>query len=166
MLLRVIICFILCVSSFAAHANVLPRLARSGLGEVVQRTLDDIGKHARQIIDINAQDRYGKTALHRAIEDGDIEEVERLLQRGAKIDILDANNNTAVSLAVENPRIMAVLMRYNANTTRSSAGSVLETMTIVSPNGRVSVITPNGTLQHGEIVAPGAESMQNPDSIW
>ncbi len=36
--------------------------------------------------DINAVDKYGETALHRAAVKGDVKEVERLLASGANVD--------------------------------------------------------------------------------
>ena len=37
--------------------------------------------------DVNERDRYGYTKLHRASEDGDYEEVRRLVERGADVNI-------------------------------------------------------------------------------
>ena len=63
--------------------------------------LDDIKKALKKGADINVQGEGGNTALHMAIEDGDILIVEFLLKNGANIYIENEFKQNAIDLAVE-----------------------------------------------------------------
>ena len=56
--------------------------------------LVDLIKHEEKV-DINAQDKHGKTALHIAVLQDSVEMVEELLKQGADFNILDEKNKTA-----------------------------------------------------------------------
>ena len=56
--------------------------------------------------DVNERDRYGYTKLHRASEDGDYEEVRRLVEGGADVNIRDNAGWTAVMNACQGHRDM------------------------------------------------------------
>ena len=160
MLLRIILCLALFAPTFAAQASILSRATRtaSGVSEVLQQKLDNIGKHVRQFIDINAQDPSGKTALHRAVEDNNLEEVEELLRRGADITIPDHSGNTAVSLAIENNEIMAMLMKYGTDTVPDNVVAK-KTFALPEYNGKLRVITANGetVTTKGDVLPPGSD---------
>lgn len=53
------------------------------------------GKH-----DINIADRHGKTALHRAAQDKNLESLKLLVQAGANVNIADRYGSTALHYAV------------------------------------------------------------------
>ena len=61
--------------------------------------LDDIKKALKKGADINVKGEDGKTALHMAIEDGDILIVDVLLKNGADIYIKNKNEQDAIELA-------------------------------------------------------------------
>jgi ankyrin repeat protein len=59
-------------------------------------------------VDVDTTDKNGKTALHMAVNNGDIEAVKLLKKCGANPDIQDLNRNSPLKMAVENDDIETV----------------------------------------------------------
>ena len=68
-------------------------------------------------LNLNKLDNYGDTALHIAIEWGDLEVVKLLHAAGADLEIVDRRGKTALLLALQNGHmgIMEFLVRNGAN---------------------------------------------------
>ena len=79
-------------------------------------------------LDLNKLDNYGDTALHIAIEWGDLDVVKLLHAAGADLEIVDRQGKTALLLALQNGHmgIMEFLVRNGANVNaRFQAGTRL-----------------------------------------
>ena len=68
--------------------------------------------------DIDAVDEYGLTALHHAVEKGDLEEVERLLAAGANVDARTADLCTTpliIATTYQHFDVMRLLLNRGAD---------------------------------------------------
>ena len=59
--------------------------------------------------DVNAQDEYANTSLHHAVSANDIPMVQLLLDHGADPQLANRDGATPITLAVDNPPMLAVL---------------------------------------------------------
>lgn len=67
---------------------------------------------------MNATDKYGATALHRAASKGNLQCVNILLgEYKARVDMMDSEGNTPLYLACEEERVevVKVLLKHGAN---------------------------------------------------
>ncbi|MBN2435868.1 MAG: ankyrin repeat domain-containing protein [Spirochaetes bacterium] len=69
------------------------------------------------LININAIDKNGQTALHHAIEKKNIEALNVILKRKANVDIADKSGNTPLHLAVKTQNYVAIdaILKKKAN---------------------------------------------------
>ena len=68
--------------------------------------------------DINAADKFGSTALHRAVSKGNISIIELLLnQRCLNVNAADCEGNTPLHIAAEETKvdIAKMLLKHDAN---------------------------------------------------
>ncbi len=68
--------------------------------------------------DINAADKFGSTALHRAVSKGNISIIELLLnQRSLNVNAADCEGNTPLHIAAEETKvdIAKMLLKHDAN---------------------------------------------------
>lgn len=63
---------------------------------ITQGNIQPIENAVRSGFDINTKDRRGRTALHIAVENGELELVRFLLDNGAKVNVRDKNNLTPI----------------------------------------------------------------------
>ncbi len=82
-----------------------------------------------------------KTQLHRAAEIGDDELVELFLENDYRVDVGDADSNTALSLAVQNnkPSTVSILLNYGFNVNHVNVFDMTP-LQIAASNGSVVVI--------------------------
>ena len=73
---------------------------------------------------VNAQERHGFAALHKAAIEGYTSFADFLLEHGARIDLQDNEGNTALHYAVANDhkKIIEFLIRNNAQIMRNKLG--------------------------------------------
>lgn len=85
----------------------------------IDNRTDEVATLLSKEIDIDAQDKLGKSALHYAVQNYHIEIVSLLLSKGAKVDISDIHGNTPLSDAVFNSEgrgeIIRLLLEYGAD---------------------------------------------------
>jgi ankyrin repeat protein len=60
-------------------------------GNATNRKFDSLTKDIHYGFDVDALDKYGETKLHKAVKDGDFEEVKRLVEAGADVNIRSRN---------------------------------------------------------------------------
>ncbi|CAB0030544.1 unnamed protein product [Trichogramma brassicae] len=58
-----------------------------------------INDELNQLVQVNAQDKFGNTPLHFAVHHGKREKVEFLLRRGANVNLVNAEGSTALHIA-------------------------------------------------------------------
>lgn len=79
-------------------------------------SLGDINRLLAYLTDdeIDQKDRHGQTLLHMVAKEGCTVAAHALLQRGARIDMVDENGNTPIHIAImnEQPDILALLLRH------------------------------------------------------
>ncbi|RMJ17989.1 hypothetical protein CDV36_002269 [Fusarium kuroshium] len=109
-------------STFDTSHNTLhfvtPHLSSSGVPESQINSLNqDTQVLGLFQLDQNAQDEQGRTQLHRAVLDRDIEQVRLLLNAGAAVDIRDHTSNTPLHNAVtaESVEIVLLILRFGAD---------------------------------------------------
>jgi len=60
----------------------------------------EIYEYLSSLMDVNERDSYGNALIHKAVEARDINEIKRLLSRGADINLENGNSRTPLSVAV------------------------------------------------------------------
>ena len=72
-------------------------LKRQRFNKVLLQIAEDLIVHG---VDVNASNKYGRTALHYAARRGYVEAIEFLVDHGAKIDAVDSRNQTPMMYAM------------------------------------------------------------------
>ncbi|KAH6954944.1 hypothetical protein DER45DRAFT_633423 [Fusarium avenaceum] len=88
------------------------------------------------LVDIDSEDRYGETALHRACKIGSARMVELLVSEGAKVNGISKSNRTPLMinclvselnggtrLSGKRRQILEILINHNADTTHNDEGN-------------------------------------------
>lgn len=85
----------------------------------IENRINDVVSLLSKKVDIDAQDKLGKSALHYSAQNYHVEIVSLLLERGAKVDISDIHGNTPLSDAVYNSQgrgeIIRLLLEHGAD---------------------------------------------------
>ncbi len=90
---------------------------------------------------VNQADKYGNTALHRAVYANEMDQVNEYLVRGARVDRLNAAGNTPLDLAVRkgHAEIARVLIRKGADVNQKS-GHGLSPLCVAIVNAHREVV--------------------------
>ncbi|RSM04893.1 hypothetical protein CEP52_006557 [Fusarium oligoseptatum] len=124
-----------------------PHLSSAGVLEPQPHGLDqDTQIPGLSELDQNTQDEQGRTQLHRAALDKDIEQVRLLLNAGAAVDIRDHTGNTPLHNGVTAERIEIVLLilRFGPDVdARNHQGSAPLHLAISQP-GVINALVDNG----------------------
>ncbi len=86
----------------AAHPKIVPESVASAFSIAQRRGLAPLAEFLASRLDVNQYNTGGLTFLHRAVAEGDLEEVKRLLQRGADVSLRtqDGEGLTPLQIAV------------------------------------------------------------------
>lgn len=106
--------------------NALIVEAQNGRLQKVKELLTD-KLLTNKLVDINARDEFGNTALHWASVNGHIAVVRELIQKGADVNAKNKTNSTPLHLASGSGQIMAVreLIKNGADATlRDKHGNI------------------------------------------
>ena len=103
-----------------------------------------------------------ETALHIASKEGHVDLAEFLIFNGAKLDIKDIDGQTPLHLAVENPKIVKLLLRHGANlSVRNGKGyTPLHTAVLTKKIDSVKILLKNGSNIDEFSIAPNFHDYQ------
>lgn len=139
------------LSAFDTSHNNLhfatPHLSSAGVPESQPDGLDeDTQVPGLFQLDQNAQDEQGRTQLHRAALDKDIEQVRLLLNAGAAIDICDHTGNTPLHSGVtaESIEIVLLLLRFGPDVDAKNHQGRAPLHLAISQPGVINALADNG----------------------
>lgn len=87
-----------------AEVSGHPPMLHLAVGKAIPRSVKAI--MIERVADVDVRRKDGKTALHLAAADGDLEAVSLLLARGANPTLEDNNRNTPLSVAAPDVKLM------------------------------------------------------------
>ncbi len=123
-----------------AKKHSLPKVAGRG-------TLDELKAYIAKGYDVNEKDKYGWTALHKAVERGHIDMVAFLLKNGAKVNSATNSGRNAIQIPSKKNKnmIIKILERYHL---AEKCNSILKGQQELPGNGNGQVIpsSPRGQL--------------------
>ncbi len=89
------------------------------INAVIDKKIDEVEKCLLGGVDINAQDKLGKSALHYAAQNFSLEIAASLLRRECKVDLQDMHGNSPLSEAVFNSAgrgdMISILIQFGAD---------------------------------------------------
>ncbi len=90
------------VKLLAIHPKINPATRIKAFQEAKKEGHVQIVEYLSSLIDVNEKDDNGDTFIHKAVEAQDLKEIERLLSRGAKINLENGEDLTVLSIAANN----------------------------------------------------------------
>lgn len=100
--------------------NNIDRLGRDSIFySIVDKKNDEVLQMINDLTDVNFQDNDGNSYLHVAVQSNSINIVERLLEKGAIIDIKDKYGKTPLMVAISsyngNEELIKLLIKKGAD---------------------------------------------------
>ena len=102
---------------FAFCSMVASAVASDLFSAVDEGCSDDVAEALKTTTDVNAKDKFGRTALHKAANKGNIEIVEMIIAKGADVNAKDIKGDTPLHAAAwkENEDLMKLLVENKAD---------------------------------------------------
>ncbi|KAG8232645.1 hypothetical protein J437_LFUL012605, partial [Ladona fulva] len=116
-----------------------------------------VSVHRQLKCDADCQDMYGRSAIHYAAEQGQIEALKMLLSAGCRVDVGDTDNVTPLHLAAarDHPEAVELLLSCGAKVNRRTAGDRTSALHLAASRGLCDVV--------GVLLAGGA-NVDAPDA--
>jgi len=90
------------VRLLAEHPEIDQETRKTAARKAIENGHVEISEYLSSFMDVNEKDANGNALIHKAVEAKDINEIKRLLNRGADINLENKNSCTPLSIAVSN----------------------------------------------------------------
>lgn len=91
--------FLEIVQLLVKHSEIAPSTRLTAAQKAQKNGFIEIFNYLTSLVDVNEQDCEGNALIHKAIKAKDIEEIKRLISKGADINLMNGNDETPLLIA-------------------------------------------------------------------